>query len=349
MISRILFYGSALICGYILWPMAVPILIGITLAYASEELMEKILKNLPVKTEVRRYVAVGVLALLTMTLIAVPIAVLIGSAIRDAAFFLSEAHLAEFLQEKTGSSDIRNAIALWASNKLDAHGLAFSIQEIADTVNSGILALSKSAASVLTSAVAETPKLVFHLTMIFFTWVIFTVNGRELRNRFLPVLIPFNRERQVLCEITGNIVRGLIVSTFLVAIVQAVLATTVLALCNVPRAAALGVMAFIASFIPLIGTGIIMIPSAIYLAGQDQLIAAAIVAGSTFAIGITDNLLRPLLLKNAVDLNIFWLFLALIGGLSQFGITGTLIGPLFFALFLAFSQTLETLKEDARN
>jgi predicted PurR-regulated permease PerM len=346
MVTRILFYCTAAVCLYLLWPMALPILVGMTLAYASEDLLEKILSRLPLRTLTHRYAAVASIAALSLTLFAIPVAVLIGSAIRDIAKFLSESNFANYFQNSGGSSDIRNFVAVWVSTKLGAHGLAFSIQEIADTINTWVLALSKSLASGLTSVLTETPKFLFHLNMIFLSWVVFTVTGKAMRTRLLPILIPFPRERQVLCEITGNIIRGLMVSTFLVAIIQAILVLFVLIIFQVPQAITLGFLAFFAAFIPVFGTGIILVPSAIFLFSQGQYLGAVITASSTLVVGLVDNLLRPLLLKNAVDLNMFWLFLALLGGLSQFGIAGTVIGPLFFALFSAFARTLETLTTD---
>jgi predicted PurR-regulated permease PerM len=51
--------------------------------------------------------------------------------------------------------------------------------------------------------------------------------------------------------------------------------------------------------------------------------------------GSVDNLVRPLFMRGRMRLHPLVVFLALIGGVTAFGVVGLLIGPLAAALFLA--------------
>jgi predicted PurR-regulated permease PerM len=46
-------------------------------------------------------------------------------------------------------------------------------------------------------------------------------------------------------------------------------------------------------------------------------------------------------MKGDVDLNFFWLLLALLGGIASFGILGTVLGPLALSLFVAALRGIE--------
>jgi predicted PurR-regulated permease PerM len=52
-------------------------------------------------------------------------------------------------------------------------------------------------------------------------------------------------------------------------------------------------------------------------------------------VGLIDNVVKPLLIKEGVHLDGAVLFFALIGGLALFGAVGLLVGPLAVASFVA--------------
>jgi predicted PurR-regulated permease PerM len=52
-------------------------------------------------------------------------------------------------------------------------------------------------------------------------------------------------------------------------------------------------------------------------------------------IGLIDNLLRPMLVGRDTKMPDYIILLSTLGGLSAFGISGFVIGPIIAALFLA--------------
>jgi predicted PurR-regulated permease PerM len=90
---------------------------------------------------------------------------------------------------------------------------------------------------------------------------------------------------------------------------------------------------FAATLIPSVGTALIWVPVAIYLfiAG---LVGKGIfmVLWGILAIGLIDNVVRPLVVGNKADMPFFWLFFAILGGLDAFGIKGLILGPLILGL-----------------
>lgn len=88
--------------------------------------------------------------------------------------------------------------------------------------------------------------------------------------------------------------------------------------------------------IPMLGTFVIWIPAAIYLAFQGQYGAAmALCLWGTLVIGMSDNLLRPVLVGQRTQMHELLIFFSVLGGLDAFGILGILMGPVLMALATA--------------
>jgi predicted PurR-regulated permease PerM len=52
-------------------------------------------------------------------------------------------------------------------------------------------------------------------------------------------------------------------------------------------------------------------------------------------VGLSDNIVKPYLIRGGVSIHGAVVFFALLGGLSAFGPVGLLLGPLIVALFLS--------------
>jgi len=56
-------------------------------------------------------------------------------------------------------------------------------------------------------------------------------------------------------------------------------------------------------------------------------------------VGLSDNLVKPLLIKGGVEMHGAVIFFALLGGLAAFGPVGLVVGPLVVAFILALTGT----------
>ncbi len=91
------------------------------------------------------------------------------------------------------------------------------------------------------------------------------------------------------------------------------------------------VMAMLA-VIPLLGTFVIWMPAAAFLAFQGEWMKALVLAAwGALAIGLIDNLLYPFLVGKRLRLHTLLVFFALLGGVSFFGTSGIILGPLVLA------------------
>jgi predicted PurR-regulated permease PerM len=86
------------------------------------------------------------------------------------------------------------------------------------------------------------------------------------------------------------------------------------------------------SLVPVVGSALIWVPGALFLAFTGHWgkgLAVVVICGAVA--GVADNIVRPLLLRNRTHLNELFLFLGVLGGLEVFGLLGLVIGPTIVA------------------
>ena len=132
-------------------------------------------------------------------------------------------------------------------------------------------------------------------------------------------------------------VKATLKGSIIVALTQGLLGGIGFWIFNIPSAAFWGVCMVFSSVIPLVGTSIIWIPAALYLAFTSSFwMALGLALWGTLIISGADNVLRPLLLKGAANLHPLLTFLSVLGGLLYFGFLGFILGP----VVLSFLMTL---------
>jgi predicted PurR-regulated permease PerM len=132
-------------------------------------------------------------------------------------------------------------------------------------------------------------------------------------------------------------VKATLKGSIIVALTQGLLGGIGFWIFNIPSAAFWGVCMVFSSVIPLVGTSIIWIPAALYLAFASSFwMALGLALWGALIISGADNVLRPLLLKGAANLHPLLTFLSVLGGLLYFGFLGFILGP----VVLSFLMTL---------
>ncbi|MFQ5724127.1 MAG: AI-2E family transporter, partial [Terriglobia bacterium] len=105
------------------------------------------------------------------------------------------------------------------------------------------------------------------------------------------------------------------------------------------------VMAFL-SLLPVLGAWIVWVPACIFLLLQEEYVKAVIllVVGAG-VIGLTDNILRPILVSGRAQLNGLLVFVSILGGVVAFGLLGIILGPIVVAVGSAVVKSYTTEEE----
>ena len=132
-----------------------------------------------------------------------------------------------------------------------------------------------------------------------------------------------------------------VVSTLLVAIAQGFICGIGLLIVGLPAFFG-GVMAGVFSLVPLLGTTLVWLPVALYLFIIGKYFSGIfLILYGVFVIGLADNLLRPLLMKGKTEIHPLLILFSVLGGISLFGFTGIIFGPLVLSLLITFLHIYE--------
>ena len=128
---------------------------------------------------------------------------------------------------------------------------------------------------------------------------------------------------------------SVIVSSAATGLVQTAAALIGYLIASVPNPWFFAVVTFFMSFIPTIGAGGTCFFAALLLLAQGKFgMAIFLAVWGTVTVGLSDNLIKPLLAKRGMQMHGAVVFFALLGGLSAFGAIGLLLGPLIVSFLL---------------
>jgi predicted PurR-regulated permease PerM len=176
------------------------------------------------------------------------------------------------------------------------------------------------------------------LYLLFF----FLRDGHRVVERLVRILPLGDRRERHLFQRFAEVVRATVKGTFVIAAVQGAIGGVAFWSVGIRGAVLWGVVMAGASLIPVVGAALVWVPAAVFLVSMGELVKGLIlVAVGVVGIGLTDNLLRPVLVGRDTDMPDYLVLLATLGGLALFGITGLVIGPLIAALFITLWEMFE--------
>lgn len=167
-------------------------------------------------------------------------------------------------------------------------------------------------------------------------------DGEAIGKRIMQVLPLGDQKERLLFDRFVSIVRAMLKGSFIIALVQGLLGGILFAAVGFQAAALWGFVMGILSLIPATGTAIVWLPAGLFLIATGSVWKGIIVlAVGTFVIGLVDNLLRPILVAKDTAMPDVLVLLSVLGGITLFGVTGIIIGPVITAFFLSMWQLFE--------
>ena len=131
-------------------------------------------------------------------------------------------------------------------------------------------------------------------------------------------------------------VSAIVFGTIAVAVVQGALGGAMFWWLDLPAPIFWGVVMAVLAILPMFGAALVWVPAALFLAVQGDWDKALLLTGwGTLIVGLIDNLLYPVLVKNRMRMHTVPVFIAVLGGLFAFGATGVVLGPLILAVAIA--------------
>jgi predicted PurR-regulated permease PerM len=199
---------------------------------------------------------------------------------------------------------------------------------------------SGKAATAVTRVLTTTSQAVLEAALLLIAFYFLLLDGRRLV-RWMEKVLPLapGRFRAFLDEFR-QVSRAVVVSSVGTAGVQAVAALVGFLIARIPNALLWALLTFFTAFIPAVGAASVSVVIAAVLFFQGQTGWALFLAvWGVVVVGLSDNVVKPLLIKGGVEMHGAVIFFALLGGLAAFGPVGLVVGPLIVAFILALTGT----------
>ncbi|MCH7548123.1 MAG: AI-2E family transporter [Candidatus Krumholzibacteriota bacterium] len=201
----------------------------------------------------------------------------------------------------------------------------------------------------LSAATKGTVVFFFHFFLFLYAMFFFLMDGAKMLRRVLYYMPLPHETESVLVSKFVSVTRATIKGTIVIGLMQGSLAAVALGLAGIRDAVFWGAIMTVLSIIPGIGTSLVWVPAAIYLAVTGHVTAAIIVSvWCALVVGSVDNLVRPRLVGKDTQMHDLLILFSTLGGLLFFGVTGIIIGPIIAALFVSVWDLYGVVFKDVR-
>ena len=335
------------------WPFSQTILTAVALVIILKPVYNWLLGKKWVKGSESR--AAGMTLIIFILVIAIPVVLIIASAISQASRLFSgldlegiDTALSEIviLLERTlhgiGAGDVQ----------FDREGMFTGIAQlvgmIANWLGTVLVSLGQSIPALLTNGMIL-------LVLLFVSLPKYKAPGKQ----DILDIVPFPQEiTQLFIDKIDLMITAMFKGTFVIAIAQGAAMGLVLWIAGVPYTMFFTVLSMFLSLIPLVGISLVAWPIGILLLISGSTWQGLFVIGAfIILIANIDTALRPVLVPKGAYLNPALLILGVFGGLSLMGIIGALYGPVILILLVTSIEVyskyllrsdLEALQEAGR-
>lgn len=286
-----------------------------------------------------RNVLAAVLTLLLILVLVILPLFFVGLAVTQEALGVYERIASGELNPQALIDEIERLLPV-ATEYLSQFGI--DLDRIKEGAATGAVSASRWFASHIVNIGENTLRITVMFFLMLYLLFFFFRDGERILNAVILAL-PLGDEREAeLFSRFAQVSRATIKGTFVVGIVQGTLGGLIFWILGIGAPVLWGVVMTLLSLLPAIGSALVWFPTAIYLMATGSLIKGLIlIAFGVLVIGLVDNFLRPLLVGRDTKMPDYLILLTTLGGLSLFGLTGFVVGPIIAALFLTFWQMFE--------
>ncbi len=210
-----------------------------------------------------------------------------------------------------------------------------SYLDIRTEVGRSLGSLTSHAADIISGTLQTFLSIFIILVAVFY----FLKDGESFRSSLIEASpLDDKSDRELLTNIAASI-NTIIRGTIFVAIVQAAVATVGFIIFGVPNPLLWGFVSGIAAVVPMLGTGLVVVPAALYLFWTGLIWQPiGLLIWGLLIVGLIDNFLKPYLYGRGFKIHPLVMLFAILGGLAAFGAIGFVLGPIIIALFVSILE-----------
>ncbi len=322
--------------AYLVWRIVAPLWQPLAWALLLGALIAPLNLRLAARLGGRRSLASSVTMVAVVLLFLLPVAAVAGAVAAQAADLLRRLELQV--------PDMSQGLALdlghlpWLERPLawiDAN-TTLSLAQLQDWLVEGsrrlLEGLVASGGTFVMGALGTAASFVLMLFALFFV----LRDGPAVALQFVQMLPIEGRRRARLWQHLADVTRAVFLGIGLTALVQGMLVGVGFWIAGLPSPLVFGVVAALVALIPMVGSALVWVPGALYLAARGEYgYAVFLGVWGAVVVGMVDNFLRPMLISGRADVPTLAVFVGVMGGLAAFGFIGLFLGPIVLGLLVA--------------
>jgi predicted PurR-regulated permease PerM len=162
----------------------------------------------------------------------------------------------------------------------------------------------------------------------------YILQGSDKSRDYLHKMSPLSRlDTDLLVDRTEEVVGATVRGNLILVLLQGGCFTIACLVFHYPAPLLIGLLYGVASMVPVIGTSVVWAPLALYsLATGHEAIALGTVLWAVAQVAGIDHVIGPKLIGSQSRLNPYLTLLGILGGISNFGLIGFILGPTVMAL-----------------
>jgi predicted PurR-regulated permease PerM len=314
--------------GYIIWPFRAPLFLAAVLAAVCAPLFEGLTRLL----HGRGRLAAALLTLAVLAVIVAPFVSVVSFAVQQVIAGLG------YVRDQLGVhsvSELRHAnLPPPAAHVVDRtlEALHLSREQLQSMATNYMGEAERGTAQLLQAST----RFALHTVIMLIAFYFFSLERRTLIDWLSSVSPLQARQTRMLLGEFRKVSSASLVGAAATALFQGISATIGFLITHVPHPVFFGLMCAMCSFVPIIGTALVWVPAVLLLALSGHHAAAVVLlAWSLVFIVAAEHLAKPIILQGQVEMHTGLVFLALLGGIEEFGLMGIIVGPLIVSFFLA--------------
>ncbi|HET6398655.1 MAG TPA: AI-2E family transporter [Candidatus Thermoplasmatota archaeon] len=315
----VLFALAAAAAGLIVYGQLSAVVLAMSVAYLTYPLYRRLLRGLR-----WRWAAASVVLLVVAAAIILPFV---------AFGFLFVDDVKELLADPTPPEDIEERLG----EALEGAGVPESqVKRIADrAVETAAQYLEGMMQPMASFAIRFLLGLVVFFILLFFA----LIDGASWVRHASHVLPAPDRDVRQLLTLMGRQVKAIFYGTFLVSLIQGLLAFIGWWLLGLPAPFFWGFVMMILAVVPVLGPFLVLLPAAVWAFLQgDTMTGVWLLVLNFVLVGVVDDVLRPYFVGRSSGIHPALVLLGVVGGIPVLGLVGIIVGPLILGLVAPLLQ-----------
>jgi len=282
----------------------------------------------------RRNVAALATLMTILVIVVLPLALLAGSLVREAATLYQELETGE-INPAQYFRGVFNALPDGVTAVLDRFGLV-SFNTLQRRLTLALTQGTQYIATQTFTAGQNTFEFIASVfIMLYLAFFLIRDGNTVLSSLWRTVPLEPVHKRALLEKFT-TVIRATVKGNLLVAVIQGALGGLAFWYLEVSAAVLWAVLMACLSLLPAVGAALVWFPVALYFLMIGALWKSiALMAYGVLVIGLIDNLLRPILVGKDTRMPDYVVMISTLGGMAVFGIHGFVLGPVIAAMFIA--------------